>query len=116
MERADEYEKRREKVKKLTDEELKKYFWELVQKIIDPLVAEAKQHTSPSIERSVLLRMGFSSLDAKTLVTQMLERGLLEHGAGHVVYRVAKKRDISITDAGQGLIEGRFWEDVGYDR
>ena len=46
----------------LTDEELEARFWELAQEVVDPLVELARTHTSPSIERSVLMRMGIDSL------------------------------------------------------
>ena len=45
----------------LTDEELEARFWELTQEIVDPLVELARTHTSPSIERRVLMRMGIDS-------------------------------------------------------
>ncbi len=44
--------------------------------IVAPLIEEARTHTTPSIERSVLLRMGFSSIEAKALVARMHERRL----------------------------------------
>lgn len=108
MERVDDYKKRRGHLEKLSDEELKKYFWELVDKIVGPLVEEAKTHTSPSIERSVLLRMGFSSIEAKGIVNILLDRGLLGHGAGNIVYKVAQKHGIDIRSAGLGILDGRF--------
>ena len=112
MERIDDYQKRREKVVELSDEELKSRFWELLKKIVEPNVEEAKTHTSPSIERSVLLRMGFSSIEAKALVTEIAERGLLGHGAGGIVFKAADKNGISVRDAGLGLLEGKHWEDI----
>jgi D-ornithine 4,5-aminomutase subunit alpha len=112
MERGDDYEKRRERLKGLSDEELKDRFWELLNRIVEPIVEEARTHTSPSIERSVLLRMGFSSIEAKALVTIISERGLLGRGAGGIVYRVAEKKKIDVRSAGLGLIEGKYWEDV----
>jgi D-ornithine 4,5-aminomutase subunit alpha len=112
MERGDDYEKRREKVKNLSDEELKNRFWELLDQITAPIVEEAKTHTSPSIERSVLLRMGFSSIESKGLVTEMAERGLLGRGAGGIVYRAAEKNGVDIRRAGLGLLEGKYWEDI----
>ncbi len=112
MERIDDYQKRRGKIKDLSDEELKDHFWELLDKIVEPIVEEAKTHTSPSIERSVLLRMGFSSIEAKALITEIAERGLLGHGAGGIVLRVARKNNIDVRDAGLGLLEGKYWEDT----
>ena len=68
LERADDFDTRRAHLRDLSDEDLHAYFWALVEKIVDPLIEEARTHTTPSIERSVLLRMGFSSIEAKALV------------------------------------------------
>ena len=57
-ERADDFSVRRARLQKMSDEELHAYFWSLAEKIVAPLIAEARTHTTPSIERSVLLRMG----------------------------------------------------------
>jgi D-ornithine 4,5-aminomutase subunit alpha len=76
------------------------------------MVAEARTHTSPSIERSVLLRMGFSSLEAKPLVNMMWDRGLLGHGAGNLVLQLAQKKGITVRQAGLGLLAGKYWEEV----
>ena len=72
----------------LTDEELEARFWELAQEIVDPLVELARTHTSPSIERCVLMRMGIDSRTCMAVVAECEKRGLLGHGAGHVVLRV----------------------------
>jgi D-ornithine 4,5-aminomutase subunit alpha len=108
--RADDYASRRKRLRELDDDELHAYFWELVQKIVDPLVAEARTHTTPSIERSVLLRMGFSSLEAKALVQRMGDAGLLGHGAGRLVLELSKAKGISVREAGEALLAGRYWE------
>ncbi len=110
MERKDDFEKRRAHLKHLSDEELKVRFWDLVNKIVAPLVEEARTHTSPSIERSVLLRMGFSSLEAKALVNLAIEKGLLGHGVGSLVLKAAKKHNLSVHEAGLAMIEGRCWD------
>jgi len=112
MERADDFEKRRAHLADMSDERLKDYFWELVDKIIQPLVEEAGGHTSPSIERSVLLRMGFSSLEAKTLVTMIGDRGLLGTGAGRVVYTAAEAAGVDVRTAGLRLLDGELWDEV----
>jgi D-ornithine 4,5-aminomutase subunit alpha len=112
MERADDYQKRRAHLKKLSDDQLKDYFWELIEKILAPIVEEARTHTSPSIERSVLLRMGFSSIEAKALVTMMTERGLLGRGAGRLVLTVAGKHGLDARNAGLALIDGAHWDDL----
>jgi D-ornithine 4,5-aminomutase subunit alpha len=112
VERADDFAARRARLVALSDEELHAYFWELAQKIVAPLIDEARTHTTPSIERSVLLRMGFSSIEAKALVGQMHERRLLGHGAGRLVLELAKSKGISVRDAGVALLDGRYWEDL----
>ncbi len=112
-ERPDDFELRRKHLRSLSDAELHTRFWDLVAKIVDPLVEEARTHTSPSIERSVLLRMGFSSLEAEALVKQLDERGLLEHGAGHLILRLALKENITVREAGGALLNGRYWDALG---
>jgi D-ornithine 4,5-aminomutase subunit alpha len=109
--RPDDFEVRRERLASLSDDELHARFWSLVEKIVEPLVQEARTHTTPSIERSVLLRMGFSSVEAGALVKQLGERGLLGHGAGHLVLELAVKKAIPVREAGLALMQGRYWEE-----
>jgi D-ornithine 4,5-aminomutase subunit alpha len=97
----------------MSDDELHAYFWSLAERLIAPLIEEARTHTTPSIERSVLLRMGFSSLEAKALVAGMEERGLLGQGAGRLVLELAKGKGISVREAGAALLEGGYWEELG---
>lgn len=97
----------------MTDEQLHAHFWHLVEQIVEPLVEEARTHTSPSIERSVLLRMGFSSIEAKALVDQITEKGLLGHGAGGLVLRLAEAKGCSVREAGEGLLSDRYWDELG---
>ncbi len=108
--REDDYLTRRESIADLSDAELKERFWENVAKIVDPLLDQAKKFTSPSIERSVLLRMGFSSLEAQPLVEMAIDHGLMGYGVGHVVYVVHKDTGLSLRDAGLKLIEGEYWD------
>jgi D-ornithine 4,5-aminomutase subunit alpha len=110
LERPDDFEARRAYLGELSDEALHARFWSLVDAIVAPLIEEARTHTSPSIERSVLLRMGFSSLEAKALVEQMQRRSLLGHGAGGLVLRLAQARDFTVREAGLALLAGRDWE------
>jgi D-ornithine 4,5-aminomutase subunit alpha len=112
MPRVDDFEQRRQHLKNKSDEELHAYFWSLVDQIVQPLIEEARTHTSPSIERSVLLRMGFSSLETKALVNKMSERGLLGHGAGHIVLQLAQNKGISVREVGLGLLHDEYWEEV----
>jgi len=111
-ERADDFATRRAHLRALTDEELHARFWTLVDTIVAPLIAEARTHTTPSIERSVLLRMGFSSLEAKALVERMSQRQLLGHGAGRLVLELAKRFGVSVREAGTALLDGRYWDDL----
>ena len=106
LRRDDDFEERRKKLENLSDEELKNKFWQLAEQIVDPLLKMAKENTTPSIERSVLLRMGFSSLEVKPLVEGAIERNRI----GHIVYRVAKEKGISIREAGEKLIAGDYWD------
>jgi D-ornithine 4,5-aminomutase subunit alpha len=111
-ERPDEFEQRRARLRSLSDDELHARFWHLVDEIVAPLIEEARTHTTPSIERSVLLRMGFSSVEAKHLVTQICDRDLLGHGAGNLILKLAKKKDIPVRDAGTALLAEHLWEEV----
>ncbi len=102
-ERKDDFQTRRKPLEKMNDEALKAYFFKLSQDIVEPLVDMGRQYTSKSIERSVLLRMGFSSLECKDIVDTLYEHHLLSKGAGHCVYRLAKDKNISIREAGLGV-------------
>lgn len=112
MERHDDFEKRREHLKDLTEKQLEERFWELCSKLMDPIVEMASKHTSPSIERSVLLRMGFSSIESKSIVEGAIDRNLLEHGAGHLVYKLAQFKGLAIREAGLKLAENELWEEM----
>lgn len=111
-ERVDDFTARRAHLQALSDTELHAYFWQLAQRIVTPLVEEARTHTTPSIERSVLLRMGFSSIEAKTLVEQMRQRELLRYGAGRLVLELAKEKNLSVHEVGTALLAGRYWEEL----
>lgn len=87
MQRPDDYQTRRRHLASLADDELRRRFWEVTEKVVEPLVELARTHTSPSVERSVLLRMGFSSLEAQAIVKKAVDLGLLGKGAAHLVLR-----------------------------
>lgn len=112
MKREDDFEVRREHLTGLTDEALEKRFWSLAGELVDPMLKLGYENTSPSVERSVLLRMGFSSLEAKSIVDTCIEHRLIGHGAGHVVYKIAKEHSLPIRDAGLALVEGKYWEEA----
>ena len=110
LERPDDFDVRRAQLASMTDEALHARFWDLVERIVAPLIEEARTHTSPAIERSVLLRMGFSSIDCKQLVDQMQQHGLLGHGAGRLVLELAKSKGMTIPGAGRALLQGKHWQ------
>ena len=112
MKRADDYQERRAHLANLSDTELEQRFWALAEQITEPLLKMGYEYTSPSIERSVLLRMGFSSLEAKHIVDGCMERSLIAHGAGNVVYRLAKAKNMDVRAAGLALCEDRLWEEA----
>ena len=108
LERPDDFDVRRAHLASMTDEALHARFWELVERIVAPLIEEARTHTSPAIERSVLLRMGFSSIESRSLVEQLQRQGLLGQGAGRLVLELAKTRGITVRDAGEALLKGEL--------
>jgi D-ornithine 4,5-aminomutase subunit alpha len=112
MQRPCDFEERWKHLASLSDEELKERFWHLARDIVRPLYDLAYTHTSPSIERSVLLRMGFSSLEAQSIVSAAEKRGLLGKGAGHLVLALAKARGIDYLQAGKQLASGNGWDEV----
>lgn len=112
MKRADDYEVRRQHIKNLSDEELKAKFWALAEKAVEPMLELGKKNTTPAIERSILLRMGFSSMEVKPIVEGVISKGLMGKGAGNVVWRLSKKLGISVREAGVGLAEGKYWDVV----
>ncbi len=110
MNRGDDFGQRRAHLKALDDRELYGRFWSLADQLTKPLLEMGREYTTPSIERSVLLRMGFSSLEATALVKGCLEHGLLGHGAGHVVYKLGKRDAIPPREAGLKLLSGNDWD------
>lgn len=112
MKREDDFLQRRKHLAKLSDEELNKRFWDLAEKITNPLVELGEKYTSPSIERSVLLRMGFSSIEAKAIVENIMDRGLMGKGAGNIVYSLSRSKNIGIREAGLELVQGNMWDEV----
>jgi D-ornithine 4,5-aminomutase subunit alpha len=110
MAREDTYLQVRGHLAQLTDEELEARFWELTREIVDPLVELARTHTSPSIERSVLMRMGIDSPTCMAVVSECETRGLLGHGAGHVVLHCAETCGVDVREAARLLAAGEGWE------
>lgn len=113
MKRTDDFEARRAHLRGLSDEELYERFWSLCGQVVDPLIALGRENTSPAIERSVLLRMGFDSMQAKAIVDGCVAHDLLSHGAGNVVYRLARSRGTDVVTAGRDLLGGAWDEAAG---
>jgi D-ornithine 4,5-aminomutase subunit alpha len=103
-ERVTRFEARREELRKMSDEQLKDRFWQLCGQVVDPIVDLAKMHTSPSIERSVLLRMGIDSISAHGVVERIYQAGLLGKGAGHVVLKLSQKMGSDATAAAAAIL------------
>ncbi len=112
MSRTDDYSARKAHLSKLSDAELKDRFWELTGKVVEPLLDLAKTYTSPSIERAVLLRMGFNSMECSAIVKHCEENKLLGKGAGHMVWRLAQIKNIPTLEAGRLLTKGQSWNEL----
>lgn len=113
LQRADDYQARRKHLANLSDEELHQRFWKLLGQITDPLVELARTHTTPSIERSVALRMGFSSLEAQALIAGLFEHNLGGQGIGRAILNVMQVRECSAREAGLALIREKCWDAAG---
>lgn len=112
MSRETDLAKRRERLKTLSDDELKARFWQLADDIVKPLYDLAYTHTSPSIERSVLLRMGFSSMESRAIVSMAEKRQLLGKGAGQLVLKYAEIAKKPYLEAGRDLGLDVGWDDL----
>lgn len=110
MKREDDYNQRRDHLKDLTDEQLYERFWKLTEQIVQPMVDLAYNNTSPAIERSVALRMGFSSLQAQPLVEYGTKWDLLGHGIGNIILTYAKLKNMDYLKAGDELSKGIGWD------
>ncbi len=110
MAREDTFREARKHLQGLSDEELKARFWDLSQRCVNPLVELARTHTSPSIERSVLMRMGIDSRTCMAVVSECEKRGLLGHGAGHVVLVCMRAWSCDAPAAAAKLAAGEGWE------
>jgi D-ornithine 4,5-aminomutase subunit alpha len=112
MPREDTYLEWRQHLAGLDDTELEARFWALVDEIVDPLLELARSHTSPSIERSVLMRMGIDSRTCMAVVKEVDNRDLLGHGAGYVLLHCATEWGVDVREAASRLAAGEGWETV----
>jgi D-ornithine 4,5-aminomutase subunit alpha len=109
MKRLDDFENRRKSVKDLSDQQLHQRFWQLSQQLVDPLLDLAKTHTTPSIERSVLLRMGASSIEASTIIGYAIANGVIGSGAGHCIIKVKNHYRLSVRQAIERCMDEAFF-------
>ncbi len=112
MKRADDFNSRRKDLAELNDDQLYQKFWALAEEIVQPMLELGYQNTTPSIERSILLRMGLSSLEAAPIVNGVIKKGLMGKGCGHIVWRLSQKLGISIRETGSALANGQYWDVV----
>jgi D-ornithine 4,5-aminomutase subunit alpha len=107
VDRIGRFDERRGKYRGMSDEELKTHFWDLCDQIVAPIVDLARTHTSPSIERAVLLRMGIDSLTAHGVVDRVHQAGLLGKGAGHVLLKLAEKQGTDVRAAARAILKDK---------
>ena len=48
--------------------------------------------------------------EAEPLVNRMIEKGLLGYGAGHLVLTLAQRQGLTVREAGQAFLNGKYWE------
>ena len=46
------------------------------------------------------------------IVNKVIDRGLMGKGAGHVVYKLSKEKDMSIREAGLALANGEYLDEI----
>lgn len=113
-ERNARFETLRAELATMDDDALKDRFWQLCQEVMTPVVELGKIHTTPSIERSVLLRMGIDSVTTHAVVENLNVAGILGKGAGHAVLRLSQRDGIDLRAAANRIatdpscIEGLF--------
>ncbi|MDY0087693.1 MAG: D-ornithine 4,5-aminomutase subunit OraS [Coriobacteriia bacterium] len=110
MVRSDTYDEVRKPLAGLTDAQLETRFWEDARAVVEPMVEFARTHTSPSIERSVLMRMGVDSPTSMAVVAECEKHGLLGHGAGHVVLVLMSEWGCAPPETARRLAAGEGWE------
>jgi D-ornithine 4,5-aminomutase subunit alpha len=110
MVRRDTFQEVRGHLEGLDDGQLEERFWDLSEQVVAPLIDLARTHTSPSIERSVLMRMGIDSVTCQAVVAECETRGLLAHGAGHVVLVLMREWKCDAPTAGARLAAGEGWD------
>lgn len=105
--RKDRFALRQAELAQLSDAQLKERFWQLCNQVVAPIVDLARTHTSPSIERSVLLRMGVDSVSSHGVVDRIFEAGLLPKGAGNVLLKVGEREGKDVRGAAAAILENK---------
>ena len=91
----------------MSDDELKARFWELCNQVVDPIVDLANTHTSPSIERSVLLRMGIDSISSHGVVDSFCRPVCWAKAPGHVVLKLSQKTGTDVPGAAAAILANK---------
>jgi len=104
------HEERMKALASLSDEALYERFWGLVDELVSPLVELAQTHTTPSIERSVVMRMGFDSLQARAFVERCIQEGVIGRGAGAILVNYARQKGASYQQAFELLTALKDWQ------
>jgi len=105
--RLAKFDERRVELARMSDDQLKDRFWELCNQVVAPIVDLARTHTSPSIERAVLLRMGVDSVSSHGVVDRIQEAGLLPKGAGNVLLKVSKRTGKDVRGSAAAILENK---------
>ena len=93
MKRADDFAERRKHIANLTDQELYDRFWALTEQVVAPLLELGRRNTQKIVEGC-------------------MDHSLMSHGAGHVVYKLSREKNLSIPEAGHLLAQGKYWDEA----
>lgn len=112
MKRADDFAERRKHIANLTDQELYDRFWALIRAGGCPAAGAGPQEYHP------LGRACRAAADGHLLSGNPEDCGglyghsLMSHGAGHVVYKLSREKNLSIPEAGHLLAQGKYWDEA----
>lgn len=112
MKRTDDFQERRVHLANLTDDQLEARFWELANKLVDPFLKWVTSTPHPPLNVPFCCAWGFLPSKQKPLLTAAIEHNLIAHGAGNVIYRLAKAQNSEIRPAGLALADGKLWDEA----
>ena len=90
----------------LADEHIHKEFWKSGQSSDDSLSDFAHTCTSPHVECSSLVAMGFSDDEAQAIIKGAIKYRIICKGCSHVVLELRRARGIGLREAGLLLAAG----------